>query len=141
MRRIFEAVKAAQHENGGWQIELFFNKGFCPFQIAVCLTGLARYHESTSDDDALDVFLQGIEFLGGDTMRFPDGTWMYITTHDYRSTYYSDSPLEPFGYAYHISKNDDLIRKALKGWTRSLDLRATPRFLWAAHHAGLLQDG
>ena len=141
MRSVFEAVRAAQHDNGGWSIELFFNEGFCPFQIGVCLTGLARYHEATDDEEALDVFLRGIEFLGGEAMRFPDGTWMYITTNDYRSTYYSDSPLEPFGYAYHVSKNSKLIEKALKGWTRSLDLRATPRFLWAAHHAGLLQDG
>ena len=141
MRSVFEAVRAAQHDNGGWSIELFFNEGFCPFQIGVCLTGLARYHEATDDEEALDVFLRGIEFLGGEAMRFPDGTWMYITTNDYRSTYYSDSPLEPFGYAYHVSKNSKLIEKALKGWTRSLDLRATPRFLWAVHQAGLLQDG
>jgi len=141
MRRIFEAVRTAQDPGGGWSIELFFNKGFCPFQIAVCLTGLARYHESTGDREVVDVFLRGIEFLAGEAMRFPDGAWMYITTHDYRSTYYSDCPLEPFGYAYKISGNKDLIQKALKGWTRSLDLRASPRFLWAADHAGLLEDG
>ena len=141
MRRIFEAVRRAQHDNGGWSMELFFNRGFCPFQNAVCLTGLARYHEATGDPEAAEVFLNGARFLAGDDMRFPDGAWVYVTSHDYRSTYYGDSPVEPFGYAYHLTEDAEMIRKVLAGWAGNLDLRASPRFMWAADKAGLLRDG
>ncbi|MDA0746547.1 MAG: hypothetical protein O2954_08500 [bacterium] len=140
MRSIFEAVRDAQHKNGGWSMELFFNTGFCPFQNAVCLTGLGRYHETTGDEEARDVFLKGMRFLAGKEMRFPDGAWIYVTSHDYRSSYYSDSPVEPFGYAYRLTRDKTLIQQVLRGWTRNLDLRASPRFLWAAHEAGLLED-
>ena len=140
MRRIFEAVRNARHENGGWSMELFFNRGFCPFQNAICLTGLARYHAATGDPEAAGVFLDGALFLAGDDMRFADGSWTYVTSHDYRATYYGDSPVEPFGYAYLLSKDRDMIRKVLAGWTGNLDLRASPRFLWAADQAGMLED-
>ena len=70
----------------------------------------------------------------------PDGSWVYVTTPDYRNTYRSDTPLEPFGYAYRVTGDRGLVETGLKGWTRSLDLRASLRFLWAADRAGLLED-
>ena len=140
MRRIFEAVRETQCENGGWSMELLFNTGFCPFQNAVCLVGIGRYHECSGDEEAREVFLKGIEFLAGDAMRFPDGSWVYVTSPDYRSTYDSDVPAEPFGYAYRLTGDGEPIRLVLEGRLGSLDLRASPRFLWAAHTAGLLGD-
>ena len=141
MRRIFTAVRNAQHANGGWSMELFFHTGFCPFQIAVCLTGLARYHETCDDEDVRDVFLKGIAFLAGNAMRFPDGAWTYVTAPEYRGTYTGDSPTEPLAYAYHLTADKHPLRQTLKGWTRNLDLRASPRYLWALHTADLLEDG
>ncbi len=140
MHQIFQALRQAQGEDGGWPIELLYHTGFCPFQIAVCLTGLARYHEVSASDEVRQLFLKGMEFLAGDAMRFPDGAWTYVTTPDYRMTYRSASPLEPFGYAYHLTGDQRLLEQALRGWTGELDLRASPRFLWAAHAAGLLVD-
>jgi len=140
MDGIFEALSRAQHEEGGWPIELLYHTGFCPFQIAVCLTGLARYHEVCGGDKSREVFLAGMEFLAGDAMRFPDGAWTYVTTPDYRMTYGSASPLEPFGYAYHLTGDPRFLKQALRGWSGELDLRASPRFLWAAQAAGLLDD-
>ena len=104
------------------------------------MTGLARYHEACGDEEVLPVFRQGIEFLAGDEMRFPDGTWLYVTTPEYRGTYYSGTPLEPFGYAYKLIPDKRLLKQVLRGWTGTLDPRASPRFLWAADAAGLLQD-
>jgi len=140
MRQIFEALRQAQHDNGGWPIELFFHLGFSPLHLGICLTGLARYHEVCGDEEVLPVFLKGMEFLAGDAMRFPDGAWAYVTAPEYRSTYSSDIPLEPFGYAYWLTRDPRLIAAALRGWTGSLDLRASLRFLWAADAAGLLQE-
>lgn len=140
MRQIFKALRQAQHDNGGWSIELFFHVGFSPLHLGICLTGLARYYEACGDEEVLPVFFKGMEFLAGDGMRFPDGTWTYVTTPEYRSTYYSDTPLEPFGYAYRLKPDPRFLQAALRGWTSSLDLRASLRFLWAADAAGLLQD-
>jgi hypothetical protein len=141
MERIFQAVRQTQGADGGWSMELLFNKGFCPFQNAVCLVGIGRYHECTGDPDAREVFLKGIEFLSGDAMRFPDGSWVYVTSPDYRSTYDSDVPAEPFGYAYQLTGDAEPIRRVLAGRMGSLDLRASLRFLWAADEAGLLAEG
>jgi hypothetical protein len=140
MRRIFEAVREAQSEEGGWPMELVFNQALCRFQISICLSGLARYHACSGDEDAKQVYLKGMEFLAGEAMRFPDGSWIYATAPDYRATFYLDFPLEPFGYAYDLTGDRGLIERALRGWTRNLDLRASLRFLWAADAAGLLQD-
>ncbi len=140
MRRVFEAMRAAQDPAGGWSMELGFHVGHCPFQMGVGLTGVGRYHEVTDDAAAREVFLKGVAFLAGDAMRFPDGAWVYVTTPDYRNTYRSDTPLEPFGYAFRITKDRGLVEAGLKGWTRSLDLRASLRFLRAADEAGLLED-
>ena len=140
MHGIFEALSHTQGEDGSRPIELLYHTGYCPFQIAVCLTGLARYHEACGSEEVRDVFLKGMQFLAGDAMRFPDGAWTYVTTPDYRMTYRSASPLEPFGYAYQLTGDRGLIEQALRGWTGELDLRASLRFLWAAHAAGLLED-
>lgn len=140
MRRIFEALAAAQGPEGGWSMELGFHTGHCPFQVGIGLTGVGRYHEVTGDGEAREVLLRGMAFLAGDGMRFPDGAWVYATTPDYRLTYRSDTPLEPFGYAYRITGDRRLIEAGLRGWTQSLDLRASLRFLWAADKAGLLED-
>lgn len=140
MRQIFEAVRQAQHDNGGWSIELFFNVGFSPLHLGICLSGLARYHEACGDEDVRQVFDKGIEYLAGDEMRFPDGAWTYVTTPEYEGTYYSDTPVEPFGYAFKLTQDKQLIAQVLRGWAASLDLRASLRFLWAADAAGLLED-
>jgi len=140
MREIFAALRRAQHDSGGWSIELFFNVGFSPLHLGICLTGLARYHEACGDEEVLEVFARGMEFLAGDEMRFPDGAWTYVTTPEYQGTYYSDTPVEPFGYAYLLTQDKRLVEQALRGWTGSLDLRASLRFLWAADAAGLLRD-
>jgi hypothetical protein len=140
MRLIFEAVREAQHDNGGWSMELFFNVGFSPLHLGICLAGLARYHEACDDEEALAVFNKGIDYLAGDEMRFADGAWMYVTTPEYQGTYYSDTPVEPFGYAYKLTQDKQVIEQVLRGWCASLDLRASLRFLWAADASGLLQD-
>lgn len=140
MRRVFEALRGAQEANGGWSMELGFHIGHCPFQVGIGLTGIGRYHEATGDEEARDAFLKGMAFLAGEGMRFPDGAWVYATTPDYRITYRSDTPLEPFGYAYRITGDRGLIEAGLRGWMRGLDLRASLRFLWAADKAGLLED-
>ena len=140
MRQVFEAVREAQHDNGGWSIELCFNVGFSPLHLGICLTGLARYHEVCGDEEVRHVFDKGIEFLAGDEMRFPDGSWKYVTAPEYESTYYSDTPVEPFGYAYELTQDKHTIQQVLRGWSANLDLRSTLRFLWAADAAGLLHD-
>jgi len=140
MRRIFEAVREAQHDNGGWSIELFFNVGFSPLHLGICLTGLARYHEACGDEEVRQVFDKGIEYLAGDGMRFPDGAWTYVTTPEYEGTYYSDTPVEPFGYAYQLTQDKEQIAQVLRCWNANLDLRGSLRFMWAADAAGLLKD-
>ncbi len=139
MREIAAALRQAQHADGGWPIELLYHTGFCPFQIAVCLTGLARYHQISGDAAARETFLRGLRFLAGDAMRFADDAWVYVTTPDYRSTYAGASPLEPFGYGYALTGDRDMLRQVVRGWAGELDLRAAPRFLWALDAAGLLE--
>ena len=140
MGGIAAALRRAQGPDGSWPIELLYNRGYCPFQIAVCLTGLGRYCEVCEDEETREVFLKGMDFLAGEAMRFPDGAWIYVTSPDYRVTYAGSSPLEPFAYAYELTEDRELIAQAMRGWSGEMDLRASPRFLWAAEAAGLLQD-
>ena len=140
MTKVARALAAAQHENGGWPIVLRFNVGYCPFQVGVALTGLMRYHQITGDEEIEQVFLKGMEFLAGDEMRFADGTWVYVTSPEYRGSYYSATPLEPFGHAYKLTGNSWYIKQGLIHHGRSFDLRASPRFLYWADRARLLKD-
>ena len=140
MTTVARALAAAQRENGGWPIVLRFNEGYCPFQMGIALTGLMRYHQVTGDEEIEQVFLKGMDFLAGDEMRFADGTWIYVTSPEYRGSYYSSTPLEPFGYAYELTKNPWYIRQGLIHHGRSFDLRASLRFLYWVDRARVLRD-
>ena len=140
MGKVVEALRDAQHENGGWPIVLWFNVAYCPFQMSVALTGLMRYHQVTGDEEAKEVFLKGMKFLAGEEMRFPDGAWMYVSAPEYRATYYADGPLEPFGYAYQLTGDKTYIDQGLISFGRGFDLRASLRFMYWADQVKKLRD-
>ena len=140
IQKVAQALIEAQHENGGWPIVFWFHVGYCPFQIGIALTGLMRAHQLTGDEAIQRAFLKGMDFLAGEAMRFPDGAWCYVTAPEYRSSYTSHTPLEPFGYAYALTRNPWYIQQGLIHYGEGLDLRADLRFLYWADRGGMLHD-
>ena len=112
MEALVDLLEVWQDEEGRWREQIgSFNRGATPFMNASVLQGLQQYYESSGDERARRMLLQGARFLAREG-RTVEGTFYY------KESPVSDRPhtstamlLGPLAFAYEATK-DPLILDA-----------------------------
>jgi hypothetical protein len=152
--RIAESARVAQGADGRWTMRVGFWDGYCAWQNAVLLTGLARLIAvDPQPSSALDAsFRAGAEALL-ELGRYDDGGFIYLDRFDYRWVSRPGLIREALAAAYDITGEERYLHAGLEGgsaWyrpsggvTTSNDVaewRGHLPFLAALERAGLLED-
>jgi hypothetical protein len=153
-RRVAASAIAAQGADGRWTMRLGFWDGYCAWQNAVLLVGLARL-VAVDPQPAGDVetsFRSGAAALL-DLGRYDDGGFIYLDRSDYRWVSRTALILEALEAAYEVTGDERFLRAGLEsgaaaygpspGTATSNDIaewRGRLPFLGALERAGLLDD-
>ena len=153
-RRIAASAVAAQGTDGRWTMHVGFWAGYCAWQNAVLLIGIARL---LSVDPEPPAALEEAFRAGSDALlelgRYDDGGFVYLDRFDYRWVSRQGLIRESLAAAYDLTGEDRFLHAGLEGgsaWYRPsggvvtsndvAEWRGHLPFLGALERAGLLQD-
>jgi hypothetical protein len=153
-RRVARQALAAQGADGRWTMKVGFHDGYCAWQNAVLLVGLARLR-AIDDDPAVERGLRaGIEALL-ELGRYDDGGFIYLDRFDYRWVSRQAQIREALAAAHALTDDERYLVAGLEGgnaaWLRSrgqgpalsndiAEWRGQLPFLHALDRAGMLRD-
>ena len=153
-RRVAQQALAAQGEDGRWTMRVGFYDGYCAWQNAVLLIGLARLLAVDEDPAVEHGFRAGCEALL-ELGRYDDGGFIYLDRFDYRWVSRQAHIREALAAAYAHTDDERYLAAGVEGgaaaWLRprgqgsalSNDIaewRGHLPFLHELDRAGLLRD-
>lgn len=153
-RRVARQALEAQGEDGRWTMRVGFHDGYCAWQNAVLLVGLARLLAVDEDPAVERGFRSGCEALL-ELGRYDDGGFIYLDRFDYRWVSRQAHIREALAAAHALTDDERYLAAGLEGgaaaWLRprgqgpalSNDIaewRGHLPFLHELDGAGLLRD-
>jgi len=153
-RRVARQALEAQGADGRWTMRVGFHDGYCAWQNAVLLVGLARLLAVDDDPEVERAFRSGSEALL-ELGRYDDGGFIYLDRFDYRWVSRQAQIREALAAAHALTDDERYLAAGLEGgaaaWLRprgqgpalSNDIaewRGQLPFLHELDRAGLLRD-
>lgn len=160
-------------KNGDLFCNFGFRKSWSGFHVGLLVEGLFKYYnmckESNKKERIRKVILGSVDSIIEHGM-FEEGSFIYIDYPGYRFNRYGGDMIEPFGYAYALSKDDKYIKASCRDLVRCHDIiitnlgpsalkvnyknqvvsvfgecigmnwRGLFRYMYFAHESGLLKD-